>query len=44
MLDAFVVGVLRYVAHDGLLIADQGLSNPERPWLDRKSHDALDSL
>ena len=31
--------MLRFLAHDGLLIRD-----PEQPWLDLESRDALDTL
>ena len=39
LLDAIVSRVLRCLAHDGLLIRD-----PEQPWLDLASRDALDAL
>jgi hypothetical protein len=39
LLDAIVSRVLRCLEHDGLLIRD-----PEQPWLDLASRDALDTL
>ncbi len=39
LLDAIVARVLRCLARDGLLIRD-----PEQPWLDLESRDALDTL
>ncbi len=39
LLDAIVSRVLRCLEHDGLLIRD-----PEQPWLDLESRDALDAL
>ena len=39
LLNAIVARVLRYLARDGLLIRD-----PEQPWLDLESRDALDTL
>ncbi len=39
LLDAIVSRVLRCLEHDGLLIRD-----PEQPWLDLESRDALDTL
>ncbi len=44
LLDAIVARVLRCLARDGLLIADQGRSDAEQPWLDLESRDALDAL
>ena len=39
LLDVIVVRVLRCLEHDGLLMRD-----PEQPWLDLESRDALDTL
>ena len=39
LLDVIVVRVLRCLKHDGLLMRD-----PEQPWLDLESRDALDTL
>ena len=43
LLGPIVAQVLRCLEHDGLLIADQGRSDPERPWLNLESRDALDT-
>ena len=39
LLDVIVVRVLRCLEHDGILMRD-----PEQPWLDLESRDALDTL